>query len=137
MKIKYSPCHTNKDTIIEATGADTLRIDGEISFRDLTRNAVKEIDRLGPFGCENRRPVFMATQVTLAAPPKKMGEGERHLSLLVRQFGQSFRAIAFGKAEWADPLAGLDKPFSIAFQPIINHFRGQENVELQLMDWQP
>ena len=28
MKIRYSPCHTNKDTIIEATGANTLRIDG-------------------------------------------------------------------------------------------------------------
>ena len=28
MKIKYSPVHTNKDTIIEATGANTLRIDG-------------------------------------------------------------------------------------------------------------
>lgn len=28
MKIKYSPCHTNKDTIIETTGENTLRIDG-------------------------------------------------------------------------------------------------------------
>lgn len=28
MKIKYSPVHTNKDTIIEATGENTLRIDG-------------------------------------------------------------------------------------------------------------
>lgn len=29
MKIKYSPVQTNKDTIIEATGPDTLRIDGQ------------------------------------------------------------------------------------------------------------
>jgi len=28
MKIRYSPCHANKDTLIEATGANTLRIDG-------------------------------------------------------------------------------------------------------------
>lgn len=27
MKIKYSPCHTNKDTEIEAASENTLRID--------------------------------------------------------------------------------------------------------------
>lgn len=30
MFIKYSPCHTNKDTIIEAVNENTLRIDGEL-----------------------------------------------------------------------------------------------------------
>lgn len=29
MKIKYSPCHSSKDTIIEAIGDNTLRIDGQ------------------------------------------------------------------------------------------------------------
>jgi hypothetical protein len=30
----------------------------------------------------------------------------------------------------------LDAPLSVAFQPVINHFRGRMSVELHLADWQ-
>jgi len=115
----------------------TLQIDAEVRLADVTRKAVFELDRLGPFGQSNPRPLFAATNVELAEPPKKMGEGERHLSLRVRQQRTTFRAIAFGKGQWADEIAKLKHPFCISFAPGINRFRGRENVELQLKDWQP
>jgi single-stranded-DNA-specific exonuclease len=46
------------------------------------------------------------------------------------------RAIAFARADWADPIAQLNRPFSISFAPCINRFGGNERVELQLIDWQ-
>jgi single-stranded-DNA-specific exonuclease len=97
---------------------------------------VLELDRLGPFGHMNRRPIFAATSVELVEPPRKMGEGERHLSLRVRQFGTVMRAVAFGRAEWADEIAAAGRTIAVSFAPGINRYRGMESVELQLVDWQ-
>jgi single-stranded-DNA-specific exonuclease len=118
-------------------GATDLRIDAEVRLCDVTSRAVKELDRLGPFGHQNPRPVFAASRVELAEPPRKMGEGERHLSLRVRHHNTTLRAVAFSRGEWAESIAGLGRPFSISFAPCINRFRGNESVELQLIDWQP
>src|SRR5262245_45227218 len=113
-----------------------LRIDAEVRLADLTLRAVTELDRLGPFGRANPRPVLASTRVELAEPPRKMGEGERHLDLRVRHYGKVMRAIAFGRGEWADEIAAVNGPISVCFAANINRFRGQENVELQLLDWQ-
>ena len=45
--------------------------------------------------------MLASTKVELAEPPRKMGEGERHLDLRVRHYGKVMRAIAFGRGEWA------------------------------------
>jgi single-stranded-DNA-specific exonuclease len=66
-----------------------------------------------------------------------MGEGDRHLSLKVKQYGTILRVVAFGRGEWADEIAAARGTLAISFAPGINHFRGQENVELQLVDWLP
>ena len=66
-----------------------------------------------------------------------MGEGERHLSIFVSHYGQKMRGVAFGKAEWAEQMIQANGPISICFQPTINRFQGRENVEFQLIDWQP
>ena len=113
-----------------------LRIDAEVRLADLTLKAVLELDRLGPFGRANPRPVFASTRVELAEPPRKMGEGERHLDLRVKHYGKVMRAIAFGRGEWADEIAAVEGPISITYAANINRFRGQQNVELQLLDWQ-
>ncbi len=113
-----------------------LPVDAEVRLADVTYRAVRELDRLGPFGQKNPRPVFAASRIELAGPPRKMGEGERHLSLMVRQHGTTLRAIAFGRGEWADEITAANGPLSISFAPMINRFRGRESVELQLKDWQ-
>ncbi len=113
------------------------RIDAEVRLADLTHRAVTELEKLGPFGAGNPRPIFAASRCEVVGKPKKMGEGERHLDLRVRHYGTSMRAIAFGQGEWADEIAQADSPISICFAPNINRFRGRENVEMQLIDWQP
>ncbi|MEX0704507.1 MAG: DHH family phosphoesterase [Planctomycetales bacterium] len=121
-----------------AQDAGDLRIDAEVRLADVTAPAVKELDRLGPFGHENPRPVFVSTGVELAEPPRTMGEGDRHLQIRVRQNGSApVRAIAFGKGEWAEELQQAGPRIAISFAANINAFRGFERVELQLKDWQP
>ncbi len=112
-----------------------LWIDAEVSFGELSLATVGQIERLSPFGQANPRPVLCATGVTLAGPPKRIGGGERHLSLKLVQHGVALRVVAFGGGEWADELAAAEGPRAVACRPVINDFRGRRSVEVQLADW--
>ena len=112
-----------------------LRIDAEVRLTEVTRQAVLQLDHLGPFGAANPEPRFAASGIQLAEPPKTMGEGGRHLALRVRQGNTAIRAVAFGRGEWAEEIAAASGPLSISFAPVINSFRGFEKVELRLIDW--
>lgn len=114
---------------------EEMWVDAEVRLADCTFRAVKELDHLGPFGAQNERPVFVASHVDLAEPPRKMGQGDRHLSIVVKQPGTTIKAIAFGKGDWADELAEINEPLAISFAVSINSFRGRDSVQLQLKDW--
>lgn len=120
---------TNEDRVAE------LSIDVETPLSQLTMRVVQQIEQLAPFGQGNSRPVLCAGDVELAETPRRMGGGNRHLSIKVRQHQAVLRGVAFGKGEWADELAQVDGPIDIAFRPVINEFRGRHNVELHLLDW--
>lgn len=145
LRLKASAVGEIRDTLatwaaehFHPTPEDTeLRIDAEVLLSEVTFSAVRELDRLGPFGQANAQPRFVANRVELAEPPRTMGEGDRHLSIRIRQQGTVLRAIAFNRAEWADQLQSTEGPFSVSFAPIINTFRGMNKVELQLIDWKP
>jgi single-stranded-DNA-specific exonuclease len=112
-----------------------VAIDAEAPFSQLTLPTVQQIETLAPFGQGNPRPVLCATSVTLVGEPKKMGAGERHLSLKLTQGRASMRAVAFGKAEWAEELAQASGPLEVAYRPVINEFQGRRTVEIHLVDW--
>jgi single-stranded-DNA-specific exonuclease len=114
-----------------------IMIDAEAPLSQLTSRTVHQIELLAPFGEGNRRPVLCATGVELAAPPKTIGGGDRHLSLRVRQHRVTLRGVAFGQGEWADPLSQHQGPLDIAYSPVINEFRGFRSVEVHLVDWRP
>jgi single-stranded-DNA-specific exonuclease len=112
-----------------------LLIDAEFPFSAFTAKTVFQMERLAPFGQHNARPLLCATGATLEGEPRAIGAGGRHLSLRLSQHGVSLRAVAFGQAEWAEPIMALNRPFDIAFRPVINTFQGRQNVELHLVDW--
>ena len=128
----YAAAHHEPDA-----AAFELNVDAEVRLADVTARAIKELDRLGPFGMGNRRPAFVATGVELAAPPKTMGEGGRHLAVTLRQHRASLRAVAFGRSDWADALAAQTGTISVHFTAEINRWQNREQVELRLSDWQP
>jgi single-stranded-DNA-specific exonuclease len=122
----------------ESSGAirvGEIRIDAEGPFCQLTHETVRQIESLSPFGCGNPRPVLCATGVRLSEPPKKIGASERHLSLKLVQQQTKIRGVGFGHGEWAEELAAVSTPLDIAYKPVINEFRGRQNVEIHLVDW--
>ncbi len=122
----------------EPAGDDfEVAVDAEVRLADCQFNAVRELDRLGPFGQCNKRPIFVASKVELAGKPRTMGEGGRHLSIRFKQYGASASAIAFGRGEWAAEIEKHGGPISICFTAGINRYQGRESVQLQLKDWKP
>lgn len=119
-----------------AEGEAELFVDAEVTFDDLHHKAVHELERLGPFGAEHRRPRFVSTHVDLVEPPRKMGGGDLHLSLKLKQGNKVLRGIAFGKGYWADEIAAAGGSISVCYTAGFNRYRGYESVELQLIDWQ-
>jgi len=114
-----------------------IAIDGEATLAGLTLDTVTQLERLAPFGQANRRPLFCATGVSLAEPPRIIGGGARHLAMNLVQHGARVRGVAFGGAEWLDHLPPPGQPFHVAFKPKINEFRGRRTAEMEVVDWRP
>jgi single-stranded-DNA-specific exonuclease len=109
-----------------------LRIDAPMGLRDITGDVVDGLARLGPFGSANPKPVFRASPVELAQPPRVMKE--RHLSLMFRQDGRSFRGVAWRAAERESYLYSNRFGLELAYSLDQNEFRGEQVTELTVAD---
>ncbi len=128
-------CEFVEQSVSESDRIAQIEIDAEAAFAQLTLPIVQQIEQLAPFGTGNPRPILCASHVTLTEPPKRIGRGDRHLSLRVDQLGTRLRAVAFGQGEWAEPLGRVTGPIDLAFRPVINEFAGRRSVELHVVDW--
>jgi single-stranded-DNA-specific exonuclease len=129
-------CEYAGSMLTSADRVAELRIDAEVPLSALTLQTVQQLESMAPFGHGNTRPLLCTGEVTLMEPPRRIGSGERHLSLRVQQHGVQMRAVAFGGGDWAPALAEIDGPISVAFRPTINNYRGRTSVEMQVCDWQ-
>ncbi|MCA9197879.1 MAG: single-stranded-DNA-specific exonuclease RecJ [Planctomycetales bacterium] len=112
-------------------------IDAEAALSQLTFRTVQQLEMLAPFGEGNRRPILCCHDVEITVPAKSLGAGERHVSVTFGQHGVQLRAVAFNKPEWIGALGAATGKLDIAFQPVLNEFRGMRSVQLQLVDWRP
>jgi single-stranded-DNA-specific exonuclease len=109
-----------------------LRIDGALGLREISGDVVSTLGQLGPYGAANPKPVFRASPVDLMAPPRKLKE--RHLSLLFRQDGRSFRAIAWRAAEREPYLAANRFGLELAYSLDESDYHGERVTELTVAD---
>jgi single-stranded-DNA-specific exonuclease len=113
-----------------------LSLDAEAPLSALTVGLLKDLDRLEPYGAENRRPVFLAGGLAVVGEPRKVGAGERHLSFRVRQGGVTLKAIAFGMADRVEELLSAGGACCLAFTPKRNEWQGFVSVDLEAADFQ-
>jgi single-stranded-DNA-specific exonuclease len=95
------------------------------------------MEMLAPFGAGNPRPVLYCRDIELDEPARRMGGGDRHLTVKLRQGAKVIRSVAFSAGDWCDELNGTEGPIEIAYRPVINEFRGFRKVEIHLVDWRP
>ena len=122
-------CEHVAEELADGDPTPELMIDAEAPLSQLTLSTVEQIEQLAPFGAGNPRPVMCAGDVALVGEPKRIGGGERHLTVRLSQHGVAMRAVAFGQGDWADQLVKVGGPIQIACRPLINQFRGRRDVE--------
>lgn len=111
----------------------TLYLDCLADLTEMTHTLVTDLHRLGPFGHGNRKPVLCCRGLTLAGPPRRVGQKGDHLQLFVQQGDLRMKAIAFNAGAMFDQL----KPgvqLDLAVEPHINEWNGRASVELQVKD---
>ncbi|GIW71280.1 MAG: hypothetical protein KatS3mg102_0822 [Planctomycetota bacterium] len=116
-------------------GPAPLQVDLELPLGTISETLVRELECLGPHGLANRPPLFSASGLRLAAPPRAVGGGE-HLQLSLAQGGTVRRAIGF---RLAGKLPELERGGALcaAFRPTLSRYGGGTRVELELADLCP
>jgi single-stranded-DNA-specific exonuclease len=114
-----------------------LVLDVEAPLSALTPGLVNDLDRLEPYGAENRKPLFLAGGLAVQGEPRKVGQGERHLSFRVRQGATTLKAIGWNMAERAAELMSAGGACCLAFTPKRNEWQGRVSVDLEVADFQP
>lgn len=109
-----------------------LRIDAALGLPDITGAVIEGLRQMGPFGMANPKPVFRAAPVDLPQAPRVLKE--RHLSMLVRQNGRTFRGVAWRAAEREPFLAANRFGLEVAYSLDENEFRGERVTELTVAD---
>jgi single-stranded-DNA-specific exonuclease len=113
-----------------------LSLDAEGRLEHMTDALVNDLQRLGPFGHGNRKPLLCLRSVNLASPPRRVGKSGDHLQFHVRQGDVWMKCIAFGQGDWTDRLT-TGMALDLAAEPQLNAFNGRISVELQVKDLRP
>jgi single-stranded-DNA-specific exonuclease len=96
---------------------------------------VNQIQMLEPFGQGNPRPVFATKGVRLASQPRRVGANQDHLQLAITDNTNSIRCVGFGMGRLEKKLLEQEC-FDVAYQPQLNTYNGNCNVEFVLSDVQ-
>ena len=111
----------------------SINVDAEVNLASLTQAAVTELQLLAPFGQGNPQPLFAAAACKCVSPPRRIGNGGKHLALQLTQAGTSLRGLCWNAGEMADLIARA-QTLDIAFRPKLNTFNGRTSVEVELLD---
>jgi single-stranded-DNA-specific exonuclease len=126
----YAGENLDEENIVEK-----LHIDAQIPLAELRRETVTELQMLEPFGQGNPRPIFATNGVRLASVPRRVGSKGDHLQLVVTDNTNTVRCIGFGFGKFEKKL--LEKQFfNVAYQPQLDNYNGNANIQLVLADIQ-
>ncbi len=106
-------------------------IDTQVSFPDITPSFYNIICQMEPFGPENMRPVFIASNVADTGYSKIVKE--LHIRFVLAQNGKTFTGIGFNLAEKFS-LVQSKKPLDIVFTLDENEWNGNTSLQLKIID---
>ncbi|MDD5064070.1 MAG: single-stranded-DNA-specific exonuclease RecJ [Phycisphaerae bacterium] len=113
--------------------AAKLHIDAAAPLSEFRKETVSELQMLSPYGRGNPSPLFTTKGVRLASPPKICGSKGSHLQLAITDNTNAIRCIGFGMGKLEKKLLEHEF-FDVAYQPQLNTYNGNCNVEFVLAD---
>ena len=130
-KLDEFRCHF-ADFVRRGCSKDDLKprvhVDAEVELGDLSLEFLSKYELLQPFGSLNPQPIFMAREIWLTEPPRRLKNS--HLRLFLRQGFDERDAIFFGGGAHDLP----DPPWDIAFTVDRNVFRGKVSLQISIQN---
>ena len=108
-----------------------IKVDEEVTSKDINVNTVKELSMLEPFGEANKMPVFMYKNLRISSI-RALSDG-KHLKLSLRDEGTYIDAIGFNMGHLVDEFLLGDK-VDVLGNLEINSYNGRESVQINLKD---
>ena len=110
-----------------------IEIEATIELTQISDDLLDFVNKLGPFGEENPKPIFCSNNV-LILDIINLGHDNKHLKLRVKDDNSRvFSALGFGQAELFSNLKIGDN-ISIVYSLDINKFNGREDIQLKIID---
>lgn len=106
--------------------------DAEVSLSELSLQAALDLERLAPFGMANPLPKFIVRGATVKET-RTMGQGGKHLKLVLQQGDSTIESVAFGKGALSALLPGGTKVDVLA-ELSVNEWNGSRKPQLMLQD---
>lgn len=108
-----------------------LDADAQIPFSLINDKLLTSIDRLGPFGEGNRRPVFVSCDLCVKSKPSLVGRNS--LKFWVSDGDVTFEAIGFGMGDYLGMVSGaqrIDMAYSLGWDDWSPH----NSIQLEIED---
>jgi single-stranded-DNA-specific exonuclease len=122
---------TARELLAPADLEPHLRLDHELSLAEVNIEFLRWHETLQPFGNANPQPLFLAREVTPAAPPRLIND--KHLVLHLRQGNALRRAVYFDGANQPLPTP----PWDIAFRIQPDDYDGARLVGIRIHALRP
>ena len=126
----YAKDHLNEEDVVSHLHIDALAV-----LRQFSLDTVNQIERLGPFGQGNPKPVFATMGVRLAGAPRRVGSKRDHLQFAVTDRTGTIRCVGFRMGHLEKKLIDSES-FNIAYEAQINSYNGNHSVEFITADIQ-
>jgi single-stranded-DNA-specific exonuclease len=112
-----------------------LPVDAEVPWEEVDLPLAHEIARLAPFGAGNPRPTLMTGSGTLirAEDLSRTRETAHRRLFLDDDSGRPLRLIWFDAGE----MPAVGERLDVAFNLSTTYWRGEEHLQLELVDWRP
>jgi single-stranded-DNA-specific exonuclease len=108
-------------------------IDAQLRAAEITPDLLSDLNRLRPFGVGNEEPLFLLSNVRVAAI-SRIGAGGRHLRFAVEEDGRRLSGVAFRRMEIPVSASGRS---DLLFAVQENVYRGVRSLQLLLRDARP
>ncbi len=108
-----------------------IKIDKEITLKDITIENVKNLKLLEPFGESNKTPIFIYRNLKIDSI-RALSEG-KHLKLTLKDGNAIINAIGFNMGKYTEEYLIGDRIDVIGLLEI-NSFNGIENVQINMKD---
>ena len=108
-----------------------IKIDDELDLKNVTMDKVREIDKLQPFGEENKVPIFLFRNLKIDSI-RAISDG-KHLKLSLKYSNGWIDAIGFNMGELVEQYTIEDKVDVVGFLEI-NSYNNIEKLQINIKD---